>query len=74
MGDKALVSHGKQMGAEDFSVFMEKVPGVFLFLGARNKEKGICCVHHHPGFEVDEDVLPNGTGIEVQFALEYLNG
>ena len=74
MGDKALVPMEKQMGAEDFSVFMEKVPGVFLFLGARNKEKGICCVHHHPGFEVDEDVLPNGTGIEVQFALEYLNG
>lgn len=73
MGPEALVPMEKQMGAEDFSVFMEKVPGVFLFLGARNEKKGICCVHHHPAFDVDEDVLPYGTGIEVAFAVEYLN-
>lgn len=72
LGKAALVPMERQIGAEDFSVLMEKVPGVFLFLGARNEKKGICCVHHHPGFEVDEDVLPAGTAIEVQFALDYL--
>ncbi len=74
MGPKALVPMEKQMGAEDFSVLMEKVPGVFMFLGARNEKKGICCVHHHPAFDVDEDALPYGTGIEVAFAVKYLNG
>lgn len=73
LGDKALVKMEKQMGAEDFSVYLEKVPGVFGFLGARNKDKGICCVHHHPDFDVDEDVFPSGTGTYVQFALDYLN-
>jgi amidohydrolase len=72
MGDQALMHLDKQMGAEDFSVYMEKVPGVFGFLGCRNKEKGICCVHHHPDFQVDEDVFPAGTGIYVQFALNFL--
>ena len=73
MGPDVLVSMPKQMGAEDFSVYMEKVPGVFMFLGARNKAKGICCVHHHPAFQVDEDVLPDGSAIEAQFAVDYLN-
>lgn len=72
MGDKALIHLDKQMGAEDFSVYMEKVPGVFGFLGCRSKDKGICCVHHHPDFAVDETVFPYGTGIYVQFALNFL--
>ena len=72
MGEKALVHLDKMMSAEDFSVYMEKTPGVYGFLGARNKEKGICCVHHHPNFDVDEDVLPDGTGIYAQFAVDFL--
>lgn len=72
MGKEALVHLDKMTGAEDFSVLMEKTPGVYGFLGVRNKEKGICCVHHHPDFEVDEEQLPNGTGIYVQFAVDFL--
>ena len=72
MGKEALVPMVKQMGAEDFSVYMESTPGVFGFLGAQNKAKGICCVHHHPAFDVDEDVLPLGAGVYAQFAIDYL--
>lgn len=72
MGKEALVHMDKQMGAEDFSVYMENMPGVFGFLGARNLEKGINCVHHHPAFDVDEDTFPNGTAIYAQFAMDYL--
>lgn len=73
MGDDSLVSLSKMMGAEDFSVLMEKAPGVYGFLGARNREKGIVCSHHHPAFDVDEDILENGTAIYAQFAVDYLN-
>ncbi len=72
MGAEALVPMDKQMGAEDFSVYMESIPGVFGFLGARNEEKGICCVHHHPAFDVDEDVFPDGTAIYARFAIDCL--
>lgn len=72
MGEDALIPFDKQMGAEDFSVYMENTPGVFGFLGCQNKAKGICCVHHHPAFEVDEDVMPFGAGIYAQFAIDYL--
>ena len=72
LGDKALVDYAKQMGAEDFSVYMEEIPGVYGFLGVRNGSKGICCVHHHPDFDVDEEVLTDGAAIYAQFALDYL--
>lgn len=73
MGEDALIPLKKMTGAEDFSVYMGTVPGVFGYLGCRNEEKGIIAAHHHPAFDVDEDVLYHGTGIYVQFALDYLN-
>ena len=74
LGDKALVPMAKQMGAEDFSVYMEKTPGVFGFLGSRNEAKGLTSPHHHPDFEPDEDVLPYGAGVYAYFAIHFLNG
>ena len=73
MGEDALIPLKKMTGAEDFSVYTEHVPGVFGYLGCRNEEKGVTAPHHHPAFDVDEDVLFHGTGIYVQFALDYLN-
>ena len=73
LGEGSLASQPKPMGAEDFSVYMEHIPGVFGYLGVRNREKGIECIAHHPAFAVDEDVLYHGTGIYVRFALNYLN-
>ncbi|MDI3475004.1 MAG: hypothetical protein PWQ79_216 [Thermococcaceae archaeon] len=60
------------MGAEDFSFYLQKVPGAFLALGIRNEEKGIVYPHHHPKFDVDEDVLHLGTAMEVALAFEFL--
>lgn len=72
LGENSLVPMDKQMGAEDFSVYMQKVPGVFGFLGSRNEEKGLTAPHHHPDFEPDESVLPYGTGVYAYFAMKYL--
>ena len=60
------------MGAEDFAYYLQKVPGAFLALGIRNEEKGIIYPHHHPKFDVDEDVLYLGTAMEVALAFEFL--
>lgn len=73
MGAQALTHLEKMTGAEDFSVLMEKVPGVFGYLGVRNTAKNIDCVHHHPKFMVDEEQLKYGTAIYAQFAMDYLN-
>ena len=73
LGKDRLVPFNKVLGAEDFSVLMEKTPGVYGFLGTRNEKKGLTGALHHPLFEVDEDILPNGAAIYAQFALDYLN-
>lgn len=72
LGEDSLRHLPKMTGAEDFSVFMEHIPGVYGYLGARNQEKGIECSHHHPAFDIDEDILCHGTGIYAQFAVDYL--
>ena len=73
MGEDAYRPVQKSTGAEDFSVYMETVPGVYGYLGIRNRAKGINCINHHPGFAVDEDVLVQGAEIYVRFARDYLN-
>ena len=72
MGEDCLVPLNKMMGAEDFSVYMEHIPGVYGYLGFKNPDGGQEYIHHHPAFDVDESVLWSGCGIYVQFAVDYL--
>ncbi|QEE15913.1 M20 family metallopeptidase [Promethearchaeum syntrophicum] len=58
-----ITSIPPSMGGEDFSFFQQKVRGVFLFLGIKNIEKGILNPHHHPNFDIDEDILWKGAAI-----------
>ncbi|MEM0348139.1 MAG: amidohydrolase [Zestosphaera sp.] len=60
------------MGAEDFSYYLQEVPGAFISLGVRNEGKGIIYPHHHPRFNVDEDVLWLGTALHALLAYNYL--
>lgn len=60
------------MPAEDMSYFLNERPGCYFFTGCGNEEKGIVWPHHHPKFDLDEDVLGLGTAALVQVALDYL--
>ncbi len=62
----------KQMGAEDFSFYLQQKPGCFLFMGTGNEEKGTDYPHHHPKFDVDEAELYKGTALYAKLAVEYL--
>ena len=74
IGPDCLRPMEKMTGAEDFSVYLEHIPGVYGYLGIRDRAKGIDCSNHHPAFLVDEEALHYGTGIYAQFAVDYLNG
>ncbi|MGB6866837.1 MAG: amidohydrolase, partial [Candidatus Aminicenantaceae bacterium] len=58
LGKDKVVDIDPVMGGEDFAYFLEKIPGAFLFLGAGD---GMNLPHHHPGFDIDEKVLPQGA-------------
>ena len=51
------------LGGEDFAYYAQRVPACYFFLGAGNPAKGIVHPHHHPRFDIDEDVLPLGVEI-----------
>jgi amidohydrolase len=55
--------------SEDFSYFLQKLPGAFVFLGAGNAERGITAQHHSPEFDIDESVLPRGAELLARLAL-----
>ena len=62
------------MGGEDFAYYLEKVPGAFMFLSSSNPEKHTDLPHHCPQFNVDEDVLWEGSAVFVAIAEKFLNG
>ena len=73
LGKESIINMPPMTGAEDFSLYLKEVPGVFLFLGAMNPEKDAVYGQHHERFNIDEDAMPIGTTLHVQYALDFLN-
>ncbi len=61
------------LAGEDFSRFLELVPGTFYFLGTRNPRKGCVYPNHSSRFKVDEDVLKCGAESLASLVLEFAN-
>jgi len=61
------------LGSEDFAYYLEKVPGVFAFLGAGNPAKATG-LPHQPRYNFDEDALPLGAAILAGTACAVLAG
>ena len=61
-------------GAEDFSFYEEKVPGVFLFVGGMRKgqDPATAADHHTAGFRIDESGLTLGVKTLATLAADYL--
>ncbi|TQR13758.1 M20 family metallopeptidase [Psychrobacillus soli] len=72
-GEEALVLVKPNMGAEDFSAFLQKAPGTYFFTGSGNKEKGTDYPHHHPRFDIDENALSNGINMFVHATFKLLD-
>jgi len=73
VGEDGVREAPLMMGAEDFSYFLEEVPGAFWFVGSQNPERGLVWGHHHPRFDLDEAALAIGMESMANVALRYLN-
>jgi amidohydrolase len=62
-------------GAEDFSYYQQKVPGMFFFLGGKplNVAKEELASHHTPDFYLDESGFKLGVKTFVNLTLDYLD-
>lgn len=61
-------------GAEDFSFFQEKVPGLFFFLGGMPKggDPKTAPSHHTPDFFIDESAFKLGVKALAGLTLDYM--
>ncbi len=73
-GDDFHELPASNMGGEDFSYVLEKVPGAMAFLGVApsgEEAKGRAPLHN-PGMLIDESVLPKGVALHCAFATSFL--
>ena len=72
-GNEALeIIKETRMDVEDVSYFLNEIPGCFFRLGTRNEEKDMIYDLHHPRFNVDEESLKIGMGLQLKNILEYM--
>lgn len=71
-GDEGIVDPIPTTGGEDFSIFTEKKPGFFYWLGSGNPEKGCVNQWHSPKFKADTDCLIVGANVLAQTAVNYM--
>jgi amidohydrolase len=72
VGEANVTEDVRTMGGEDFSAFLARVPGCFIAVGSRNREKGLTWDHHHPRFDVDEASLEIGAEVLLRAARRVL--
>ena len=60
-----------QTGAEDFSFFQQKVPGLFFFLGGKPKGQNSPAPHHTPDFYIDESGFTLGIKSLAGLTVDY---
>ena len=72
-GDENVLVIAPHTGAEDFSFFQEKIPGLFFFVGARPPEISAADApsHHTPDFMIDERGMITGVKAMLQLTLDY---
>ncbi len=73
-GDENVGTMNAVTGAEDFSFFQEKVPGMYYFIGGTKKgdDPRKAAPHHTPDFYVDDSAMITGLKSMTSLALDYL--
>ena len=59
------------MGGEDFSYYLQKVPGCFYFFGVRNEELDCIYPTHSTKFRIDEASFAVGISVMLNAAMRF---
>lgn len=73
-GNKNVTVTNAVTGAEDFSFYQEKVPGLYLFVGGKSLDmpKSQAPDHHTPEFRIDESGMKLGVKVLTNLTLNYI--
>jgi len=74
-GAEKVVNMNATTGAEDFSFYQQKIPGLYFFLGGKslNIKTEDASGHHTPDFVIDESGFVLGIKTMTALTLDYLN-
>lgn len=75
-GSENVILVPADTGAEDFSFYQQKAPGLFIFLGAlpKGKDPKTSASHHTPDFFIDESGFKLGMSAMANLTLDYMEG
>ena len=73
-GREKLLAGPPTTGSEDFPLFTQSAPGIFIFLGItpESTDPKAAAPNHSPKFFVDEKALPTGVRLLSNLAIDYL--
>ncbi|QRG65684.1 M20 metallopeptidase family protein [Brevibacillus choshinensis] len=57
------------MAAEDFAYYLQRCPGAFIFVGMGGESSAY--PHHHPRFDIDEEVIPQAIELFIELVQRY---
>jgi amidohydrolase len=73
-GTENVILIPAETGAEDFSFFAQKVPGLYFYIGGlpKGKDPKTSAPHHTPGFFIDEPGFKTGLNAMVNLVVDYM--
>jgi amidohydrolase len=71
-GEQHVLRKEPMMIGEDFSYYLQQVPGAFFFVGGGNPELQAIYPHHHPMFDVDERAMLRAGKLMLAVVLDQL--
>lgn len=66
--DLRVIEPSVSAASEDFSFYLEEIPGLFVFFGTSGKYEW-----HHPKFDLDEKAIPLSIRFFTDFSITILN-
>ncbi|MGG4141924.1 amidohydrolase [Paenibacillus algorifonticola] len=73
LGEGNAVRGDEMMVAEDFSYYLDEVPGCFMMVGAGNGEISTSYSHHHPKFDFEEGAMLKSAELLIRLAEDYVS-
>lgn len=74
VGTENVLRMNAVTGAEDFAFYQQKIPGLFIYVGAMmpDKTQATAPSHHTPDFMIDERGMMPGLKALLQLTLDYM--
>ena len=73
-GTENVILIPPETGAEDFSFFAQKIPGLFFYIGGlpKGKDPKTSAPHHTPEFFIDESGFKTGLNAMANLVFDYM--